>query len=68
MVLKDDVLRLSDVPLVIRLAGMPQVARGTPVRLDIVRWDEVDLEGELVQGDRHPYFRVTGLKNHGQFQ
>ncbi len=29
---------------------------------------EVDLEGELVQGDRHPYFRVTGLKNHGQFQ
>lgn len=46
VVLKDDVLRLSDVPLVIRLAGMPQVARGTPVRLDIVRWDEVDLSLE----------------------
>ncbi|MFC5511389.1 ribonuclease catalytic domain-containing protein [Massilia jejuensis] len=46
VVLKDDVLRLSDVPLVIRLAGMPQVARGTPVKLDIVRWDEVDLSLE----------------------
>ena len=46
VVLKDDVLRLTDIPLVIRLAGMPQVARGTPVRLDIVRWDEVDLSLE----------------------
>ncbi len=36
--------------------------------MPVARWDEVDLEGELVQGDRHPYFRVTGLKNHGQFQ
>jgi exoribonuclease-2 len=46
VVLKDDVLRLSDVPLVIRLAGMPQVARGAQVKLDIVRWDEVDLSLE----------------------
>jgi exoribonuclease-2 len=28
---------------VIRLPGMPQAARGAQVRLDIVRWDEVDL-------------------------
>jgi exoribonuclease-2 len=28
---------------VIRLPGMQQVARGAQVRLDIVRWDEVDL-------------------------
>lgn len=46
VVLKDDVLRLLDVPLVIRLAGMPQVARGAQVKLDIVRWDEVDLSLE----------------------
>ncbi|MET0982371.1 MAG: RNB domain-containing ribonuclease [Telluria sp.] len=46
VVLKDDVLRLTDVPLVIRLAGMPPVARGAQVRLDIVRWDEVDLSLE----------------------
>jgi len=46
VVLKDDVLRLNDVPLVIRLPGMPQVARGVQVKLDIVRWDEVDLSLE----------------------
>ena len=46
VVLKDDVLRLTDVPLVIRLSGMPPVARGAQVKLDIVRWDEVDLSLE----------------------
>ena len=46
VVLKEDVLRLVDIPLVIRLAGLPQVARGAQVRLDIVRWDEVDLSLE----------------------
>lgn len=46
VVLKEDVLRLTDVPLVIRLPGMPQVARGAQVKLDIVRWDEVDLSLE----------------------
>jgi exoribonuclease-2 len=44
--LKEEVLRLVDIPLVIRLPGMPQVARGAQVRLDIVRWDEVDLSLE----------------------
>jgi exoribonuclease-2 len=46
VVLKDEVLRLVEIPLVIRLPGMPEVARGAQVRLDIVRWDEVDLSLE----------------------
>jgi exoribonuclease-2 len=46
VVLKDEVLRLVDIPLVIRLPGMPQVARGAQVRLDILRWDELDLSIE----------------------
>ncbi|CDG81414.1 ribonuclease catalytic domain-containing protein [Janthinobacterium agaricidamnosum] len=43
VVLKDEILRLVDIPLVIKLPGMPSVARGTQVKLDILRWDEVDL-------------------------
>jgi exoribonuclease-2 len=43
VVLKDEVLRLVDIPLIIRLPGMPQAARGTQVKLDLIRWDEVDL-------------------------
>ena len=43
VVLKDEVLRLVDIPLIIRMPGMPQVARGAQVKLDILRWDEVDL-------------------------
>jgi exoribonuclease-2 len=46
VVLKDEVLRLVDIPLVIRLPGMPQAPRGAQVRMDIVRWDEVDLSLE----------------------
>lgn len=46
VVLKDEVLRLVDIPLIIRLPGMPQVARGAHVKLDILRWDEVDLSVE----------------------
>jgi exoribonuclease-2 len=46
VVLKDEVLRLTDVPLVIRLPGMPAVARGAQVKLDLIRWDEVDLTVE----------------------
>jgi exoribonuclease-2 len=45
-VLKDEVLRLADIPLVIKLPGMPQVARGSQVKLDMLRWDEVDLTVE----------------------
>ncbi|TFW34017.1 ribonuclease catalytic domain-containing protein [Massilia horti] len=43
VVIKEDILRLVEIPLVTRLPGMPQLARGAQVRLDIVRWDEVDL-------------------------
>jgi exoribonuclease-2 len=46
VVLKDEVLRLLDIPLVIRLPGMPQAARGSQVRLEILRWDELDLSIE----------------------
>jgi exoribonuclease-2 len=43
VVLKDEILRLVEIPLVIRLPGMPQLARGVQVKLDLIRWDEVDL-------------------------
>jgi len=46
VVLKDEVLRLVDIPLIVRLPGMPQAARGTLVRLDLIRWDEIDLSVE----------------------
>lgn len=46
VVLKDEVLRLVDIPLIIRLPGMPQVARGIHVKLDLIRWDEIDLSIE----------------------
>ena len=43
VVLKDDVVRLAEIPLVIRLPGMPHLARGAQVTLDLIRWDEIDL-------------------------
>jgi exoribonuclease-2 len=46
VVLKDEILRLVDIPLIVKLPGMPQAARGTQVRLDLLRWDEVDLSIE----------------------
>jgi exoribonuclease-2 len=47
VVLKEEVLRLVDIPLIIKLPGMSQAARGTQVRLDLIRWDEVDLSVEV---------------------
>ncbi|MBI1889978.1 MAG: RNB domain-containing ribonuclease [Burkholderiales bacterium] len=51
VVLKEEVLRLVDIPLIIRLPGMPVTPRGSQVKLDLVRWDEVDLtvEARLVE-------------------
>jgi exoribonuclease-2 len=46
VVLKEEVLRLTEIPLVIKLPGMPQIARGSQVKLDLLRWDEVDLSVE----------------------
>lgn len=46
VVLKDEIVRLVEIPLVVRLTGMPSAPRGAQVKLDIVRWDEVDLSLE----------------------
>ena len=56
VVLKDEVLRLVDIPLIIRLPGMPPVARGAQVKLDILRWDELDLtiEARLLEVAQAP--------------
>lgn len=43
VVLKEEILRLVDIPLIIKLPGMPPAARGAQVKLDLLRWDEVDL-------------------------
>ena len=53
VVLKEEVLRLTELPLVLRLPGMQSVARGTHVKLDLLRWDEVDLtvEARLLEID-----------------
>lgn len=46
-VLKPDLLRLDDLPLVTRVAGLPLLERGQRVELDIIGIDEVDLTVEL---------------------
>ena len=43
VVLKEEVLRLVEIPLIVRLPGMQPLARGTQVKLDVLRWNEVDL-------------------------
>jgi len=43
VIVKEDVLRLVDIPLVIRLSGLPTMPRGSRVKLDIIGWDEIDL-------------------------
>ena len=49
-------MRLVDIPLVIKLSGMAQLARGTQVKLDLLRWDEVDLsvEARLLEVEAGP--------------
>jgi exoribonuclease-2 len=42
VVLKDEVLRLVDVPLVITMPGVKH-PRGTQIRLELISWDELDL-------------------------
>jgi exoribonuclease-2 len=46
---------------------MPQVARGTPVRLDIVRWDEVDLslEARLLEVVAAPVEEMAAEEDEG---
>ena len=42
VLLKDEVLRLTDIPLVIPMPGVRH-ARGTQLKLEILSWDEIDL-------------------------
>jgi len=46
VVMKEDLLRLVDIPLIVRLAGLPTMQRGTRVKLDVIGWDEIDLSLE----------------------
>jgi exoribonuclease-2 len=46
VVLKEEILRLTEIPLVLRLPGIPAIPRGSAVRLDLLRWDEIDLTVE----------------------
>ena len=46
VVIRDEVIRLVDIPLTIPMPGMPLLARGTQVKIDLIRWDEVDLSVE----------------------
>lgn len=46
VVLKDEIFRLVEIPLVIKLPGTQPLARGTQVVLDLVRWDEINLSVE----------------------
>src|SRR3569832_2502534 len=56
VVLKEEVLRLVDIPLIIKRPGGRARARGTQVKLDLLRWDEVDLtiEARLLEIETVP--------------
>ena len=43
-VLRDDLVRLANAPLVTRVGGMPELERGTAVEIDILGRDELALE------------------------
>lgn len=43
-VLRDDLVRLSNAPLVTRVGGLPELERGAAVELDILGFDELALE------------------------
>ncbi|OWT76258.1 ribonuclease catalytic domain-containing protein [Achromobacter sp. HZ34] len=45
-VLRDDLVRLGNAPLVVRVGGMPSLDRGTKVTIDILGTDELALEAE----------------------
>jgi len=46
-VLKPDLLRIDDMPLLTRVVGLPMLERGQRVELDVLGIDEVDLSVEL---------------------
>ncbi len=45
-VLRDDLVRLAHAPLVMRVGGLPALARGAEVEIDLLSFDEVALEAE----------------------
>ena len=51
VVVRDEMVRLVDIPLTIPLPMARSLTRGTQVTLDLLRWDEVDLsvEARLVE-------------------
>ena len=46
-VLKPDLLRIDDIPLLTRVVGLPLLERGQRVEMDVLGMDEVDLTVEL---------------------
>ncbi len=46
-VLKPDLLRIDDIPLLTRVVGLPLLERGQRVEMDVLDMDEVDLTVEL---------------------
>lgn len=42
-VIKEDLVRFDGLPLVLRIAGLPELARGTPVKLQLIGADYLDL-------------------------
>ncbi|MEY3995837.1 MAG: hypothetical protein RL344_180 [Pseudomonadota bacterium] len=63
VVIRQDTVRLRNVPLFITLSGLPDGQRGRPVVVDILSWDELDLsvqgrfagEGGTQEGDAAPF-------------
>ncbi|MDR1311763.1 MAG: RNB domain-containing ribonuclease [Burkholderiaceae bacterium] len=43
---REDGARLADVPLAVTLPASPSLERGTRIKVDILKWDEIDLSVE----------------------
>jgi len=42
-VIKENLVRFDGLPLILRIAGLPELARGTPVKLQLISTDYLDL-------------------------
>jgi exoribonuclease-2 len=42
-IVKEDLVRFSGLPLMLRIAGLPELARGTPVKLQLIGTDYLEL-------------------------
>lgn len=63
VVIRDEVVRLVDIPLVIPMPGMQAFARGTQVRLELIDWDEVELtvQARFLEGSAEsPAMEIAG--------